>query len=226
MTVGRNARLATIPMAALLFFSCARADEPAPNVEAAGALPPGHVPIPGETAPSIGPAVAVTVLETMDSGGYTYSRVATDDGEAWVAGPVAEIEVGQTVAVTGLMQMDNFTSTSLNRTFDVLYFASSYQDASGASLGGAIPSGSTAGGADMSDASRGTVVERLAGGGYIYLHVAVDSDSVWLAGPSAEVTEGQTVARRGGMLMTGFTSSSLDRTFDEIFFVDGVMVVN
>ena len=78
------------------------------------------------------------MLETVNGGGYTYARVSTDDGESWVAGPETDLEVGQRVAVTDLMQMENFTSSTLDRTFDVLYFASSYVDPGAVTAGNSL----------------------------------------------------------------------------------------
>ena len=62
------------------------------------------------------------VVETMNSGGYTYVLMDTSDKQVWVAGPVAEISVGDKVIMQPGGEMRNFTSKTLNRTFDVIYF--------------------------------------------------------------------------------------------------------
>jgi hypothetical protein len=239
MVAGRRTSFLMIPITALMLGSCADSGpDAATNADAAaGALPLGHVPVSADASPTQGQAPTVTVLETMDGGGYTYARVSADGGEAWVAAPQTELEVGDVVVVSDLMQMTNFSSSTLNRTFDVLYFASSFAKTDGEPGGGATMSLGTSGGgqhasgsaptggADMSDAPRGTVTEILGGGGYMYLHVAMEEDSVWLAGPGVEVSEGQTVSWLGAMTMNDFNSASLERTFAEIIFVERVVVV-
>jgi len=66
------------------------------------------------------------VITTMDSGGYTYVEVKTDSGTIWAAGPVTKIEVGEQVVIQSNMLMQNFTSESLDRTFDEIYFVSGF----------------------------------------------------------------------------------------------------
>jgi len=63
-----------------------------------------------------------TVLETMDSGGYTYVAIETDQGPIWAAGPQTSVQVGDVVEISQVMPMNQFTSKTLNRTFDVLFF--------------------------------------------------------------------------------------------------------
>jgi hypothetical protein len=65
------------------------------------------------------------VLETMDSGGYTYVLVEASQGQIWAAGPQTSVKVGDIVEVSQGMPMQQFASTTLNRTFDVLYFVNS-----------------------------------------------------------------------------------------------------
>lgn len=62
------------------------------------------------------------VLETMDGGGYTYVLIENSGGKAWVACPGITVEVGQMVKFQPGMPMQNFTSKTLDRTFDVIYF--------------------------------------------------------------------------------------------------------
>jgi len=69
------------------------------------------------------PKLAGKVLETMDSGGYTYTQIATTDGNVWVAIPKTKIKKGQNVSFQPGQPMPNFTSKTLGRTFDVIYFS-------------------------------------------------------------------------------------------------------
>lgn len=66
------------------------------------------------------------VLETMDVGGYTYVQVDDDEGPTWVAIPQSKVEKDQEVTVTQGMEMRNFESKTLNRTFDKIYFSAGF----------------------------------------------------------------------------------------------------
>jgi len=78
------------------------------------------------------------VLETMDSGGYTYMQVDTGDSKPWVAIPQSQIKVGQEVTYQPGMVMNNFASKTLNRTFDSIVFSSGLVGAGhgGSAMGG------------------------------------------------------------------------------------------
>lgn len=71
----------------------------------------------GMTAP------AGKVVETMDSGGYTYVLLEKDGNKTWAACPRMQIDVGQEIALQPGMVMQNFTSKTLNRTFDNIVFS-------------------------------------------------------------------------------------------------------
>lgn len=73
------------------------------------------------------------VLETMDSGGYTYVLLTTEDGEKWVAAPKTVVKVGETAAFAPGMVMRNFKSETLGRTFAELVFSSGLAGAGGGS---------------------------------------------------------------------------------------------
>ncbi|MCH1931574.1 NrfJ [Shewanella sp. A25] len=63
-----------------------------------------------------------TVVDTMNSGGYTYVEIKEADTTFWAAGPQTELKKGDKVAVVEQMWMNQFTSKTLNRTFDKLLF--------------------------------------------------------------------------------------------------------
>ena len=66
------------------------------------------------------------VIETMNSGGYTYVAIATSSGETlWAAGRRTVIKVGETLDFKKEMKMTDFTSKTLGRTFKSIYFVSS-----------------------------------------------------------------------------------------------------
>ncbi|MDO6619905.1 MULTISPECIES: NrfJ [unclassified Shewanella] len=62
------------------------------------------------------------VVETMNSGGYTYVQVKAEDKTFWAAGPQVAITKGDTVIMNEQMWMQDFTSSTLNKTFDKLLF--------------------------------------------------------------------------------------------------------
>jgi hypothetical protein len=82
------------------------------------------------------------VLETMDSGGYTYMKVDVGDSQPWVAIPQSQINVGQEVTYQPGMVMNNFASKTLNRTFDSIVFSSGLV---GAGHGGSAMGAATGG---------------------------------------------------------------------------------
>ncbi|GAB4346058.1 MAG: hypothetical protein Kow0089_23260 [Desulfobulbaceae bacterium] len=70
------------------------------------------------------PAIKGKILETMDASGYTYVNVETETGPVWAAMPQTKVEVGQEIALAGGMEMQNFESKTLGRTFDSVIFSS------------------------------------------------------------------------------------------------------
>lgn len=103
--------------------------------------------------PLIGP-----VLETMDAGGYTYVRIKTALGEVWAAGPGTMVDEGQVVEIKGAQPMTNFHSGSMDRTFDLIYFASAITSP-GDQM---VPTGSTE--VEDGPALEGEVIAKAEGG--------------------------------------------------------------
>lgn len=64
------------------------------------------------------------ILQTMNNAGYTYMQIQKKDGgKVWVAVTETAVKVGDKVAVQGGMEMRNFESKGLNRTFDSIIFS-------------------------------------------------------------------------------------------------------
>lgn len=63
------------------------------------------------------------VVETMDSGGYTYALLEKKGKKTWVAVPQMKITKGQNISFQPGMEMENFKSKTLNRTFDRIIFS-------------------------------------------------------------------------------------------------------
>ena len=80
-----------------------------------------------------------TVLETMNSGGYTYVFMQTDKDQRWLAVGETMVQVGDVVQTSEGMPMQGFMSKTLDRTFDVIYFVSALQNLSAATLPEAAP---------------------------------------------------------------------------------------
>jgi outer membrane lipoprotein-sorting protein len=82
-------------------------------------------------APQAQPAAAMQqaaslsgkVVETMNSGGYTYVNLENNGQKTWVAMPETPVKVGQQVQCRPGMEMRNFTSKTLKRTFESIYFS-------------------------------------------------------------------------------------------------------
>lgn len=141
--------------------------------------PPGHPDISGLDPEDCGDVerLAGEIVETMDSGGYTYALIREGTVETWVAGPMTELSVGDRVSMPLGSLMANFYSRTMNRTFDRIYFVHSIniEGVEGVAAHGAAPSEVTDG-----------ALESLAGGQTVY-EVYRDSASL----------SGQPVAIRG-----------------------------
>lgn len=72
---------------------------------------------PGETT-----SLSGRVREVIDVAEYTYLRLGTAEGDVWAAVSKAAVSVDSNVTVENPTRMDNFASSTLKRTFDVIYF--------------------------------------------------------------------------------------------------------
>jgi hypothetical protein len=108
------------------------APSPASTAPATAAGPgPGVASAPHAAEPPGEASVSGTVVETMSSGGYTYAKLDDGGKQVWVAGPETALAVGAKIGKVGGMLMTGFRSTTLNRTFDQIFFVSSF-DVTGA----------------------------------------------------------------------------------------------
>ncbi len=74
-----------------------------------------------------------TVLETMDAAGYTYVNVSSAQGPVWIALPETDVKKGATLSFATGMEMKDFHSKSLNKTFTSIMFSEGIVDTSTAS---------------------------------------------------------------------------------------------
>ena len=106
---------------------------------------------PKQTQPEAAPQAAQpaamgktgSVVETMNSGGYTYIQFDTGTEKIWAAAPEFAVKVGDPVIVPEGMPMQNYTSKSLERTFELIYFVDSVMvgGAQAAAAPGTLPEG-------------------------------------------------------------------------------------
>ena len=69
-------------------------------------------------------------------------------------------------------------------------------------------------------AQGGTVLETMEGGGYAYMKLDQDGNTVWIAVRRANVAVGDKVEYVERMRMPNFTSKTLKKSFDEIVFAE------
>lgn len=118
----------TLSLLAPLAGCSKSADEPAAeNAALATPVPPGMV--------------RGTVLETMNSGGYTYAFMDTGQDQRWIASLETPVQVGDVIQTDQGMAMTGFTSKTLGRTFNVVYFVGGLQNL----YGGAQPTAQASG---------------------------------------------------------------------------------
>ncbi|WP_457745841.1 GW dipeptide domain-containing protein [Sulfurimonas sp.] len=63
------------------------------------------------------------ILETLNSGGYTYMKVQDGKKSYWIAMTQRKVKAGDTISYSEQGWMKNFHSKTLNRTFDNILFA-------------------------------------------------------------------------------------------------------
>ena len=122
-----------LAIVAVAAAGCSKKEE-APKATAPEAAPAGQMPAaapggdphaglkPQEIQPGA-PGHKGKVLETMDSGGYTYVLVDEKGQKVWVAVMQTPVKVGDTVEFPDSPPMVNFQSKTLKRTFEKIIFA-------------------------------------------------------------------------------------------------------
>jgi hypothetical protein len=84
--------------------------------------PAGEIPSASKSAPAN--SLSGKVVETMNSGGYTYICLEKNGSKTWVAVPETSVVVGQHMSFLPGPEMRDFPSKSLNRTFPSIIFSS------------------------------------------------------------------------------------------------------
>lgn len=99
---------------------------------------------PASSASSAQAGISGKVVDTMDSGGYTYVQLEQDGKKTWVAVQQMKVKKGQTMTFKPGMVMENFESKTLKRTFDKIVFSDGVVDQKSGAAGDAQASGSKA----------------------------------------------------------------------------------
>jgi len=66
----------------------------------------------------------------------------------------------------------------------------------------------------------GKVIDKIPAKGYTYLQVSENKNDYWIAVPTMEIEIGETVYFSRFMVMEDFSSENIDKSFDEILFVE------
>jgi len=103
---------AILVLTALLLFSCREKEEK-----------PQEQPVQPPQQTGAGANVhTVVVKEVIQASAYTYLKVKENDRDFWIAITKREIEIGETLSFAGGLEMKNFESKDLQRTFETIYF--------------------------------------------------------------------------------------------------------
>jgi hypothetical protein len=186
-------------------MACSESEAPKPQQQAA-APAPAHPPVAQPaTSANQGKVISNTVV-----GGYSYIEADSGGKSVWLAANRIGVKPGDDITWGNYAMMRKFTSKALNRTFDEILFVSSVSSDS-------LP---------QANATSGKVLSATDAAGYSYIEVEVPGGTKWLAAPVTKISQGDQVSWGDGAVMRNFSSSSLNRTFDEIVFVGGIKVAN
>lgn len=75
-------------------------------------------------------------------------------------------------------------------------------------------------------ANEGKVLSTLDAPGYTYMELANTEKRFWIAAPTTRVKAGDRVRFEQSLVMKNFNSKTLNRSFDEIIFVNSADVIN
>jgi hypothetical protein len=109
----------------------------------------------GAAAPAGANVIEGEVLEVLNVTGYTYARIGAKGTDGtWAAFPTAKLAVGDKARVNAEMQMKDFPSKALNKTFPAIWFGnldngSAPPPGMGAPPPGAAPAGAASAPTDV-----------------------------------------------------------------------------
>jgi hypothetical protein len=109
-----------------------------------------------------------TIAETMNSGGYTYILLQTKSKMFWVAIAESKVAVGEDVVLASGMEMIEFHSKSLDRTFDSIIFSEGMISQGGVAADSAEPHKKTYGSSGAKPSTQKDITVEKADGGNAY----------------------------------------------------------
>jgi hypothetical protein len=161
----------------------------------AGVAFAADAPAPAHAQPEIA-TLSGKVLEVKDVDSYTYMRLQTKDGETWAAVNKTPVKVGESVTIYDPAVMANFTSKTLNKTFDQIVFGSMPIPAPAAPAASAAPAPT-----DMAAMHAGMAKNAAAGADVANVKVAkakgADARTVAEVATQGATLKGKTVAVHG-----------------------------
>ncbi len=78
--------------------------------------------------------------------------------------------------------------------------------------------------ASKTSANEGKVLSSIDAGGYTYMELENGGNKFWIAAPTTKVNVGDHIRYVQNMVMTNFTSKTLNRTFGTLIFVTSTEV--
>ena len=150
------------------------------------------------------------VVETMNSGGYTYVQLDDGTGTAWAAIPQTIVSLGAEGTVTGSI-MNDFPSSTLGRTFAAIIFSDGMQSAAVSTPTNEDIIGSPASYNNV--IVSGTANQTMDASGYTYIEIDDGTGLIWAAVSQTDIAIGDNVTVGGGT-QSGFESLTLNKTFD------------
>lgn len=174
----------------------------------------------------------VVVDSIAQTKAYTYLKVKEQingkDSIQWLALPIIEPKIGDVYYFEGGLQMGEFKSKELNRTFKQIMFLGNLGTSPEMSDKNLVPAPVM----DTIPVNTPPVVlhtvkvkEVIHTTGYTYLRVKEDDKEEWLAIVKMAAKVGQTYTYDDAALMTDFTSKELKRTFKEVLFIAKLTLV-
>src|ERR1035437_4784577 len=167
----------------------------------------------------------VTVDSILQTKAYTYlkviERIKEKDSIQWLALPLFEPKIGDTYYFDSGLQMGEFNSKELNKTFKQIIFLGGLSTSVEISEKNIVP-------APVIDTLTRhippvvhviVVKEVLQTSGYTYLRVKEGNKEEWLAVVKIRAAVGQFFTFDDAAPMTDFTSKELKRSFKEILFL-------
>lgn len=141
--------LATALVLTIAISACSNQDEE--KVTAAKAKTETSTQVSAPSAPATTPAtIEGSVLETFNSGGYTYIKLNQNGEEIWAAISETTVKVGEQISILPGPMMVDFHSRSLDRTFPQIIFSSGLSNGQGGSPHGSMTASPHGGGEDSS----------------------------------------------------------------------------